>query len=337
MTVKEIAEAIGMSVRHIAEIPKKATIKSKTLTSSQLDDLVDWSLKLPFSIFGYELSSQIAAAVRRSDMEEWWRILRRYNYRSRKTIAHAKLVATKALEMNEHDDWGMEAIDWDLVVFSYHYLLINSLLSKRLEDEFKCLTEEKDELERLEEGREEFECLEKEKKRYKAIENRVKTIEGRVEFLGSIDVRRTEQERELISTALVKMLRNWREFNQTHIWTRILEFKVLTNLVAVKWEKTPREERASPKMRDYLKTLEYEASLESYSKVFPGEIAPLFNLLAIASRFGDVHLYRQRYFNLCNAGEEGRRFMDLHYLEEHPDADGDMDNFISYWRAREDH
>ena len=309
MTVEEIAEAIGMSVRHIAEIPERAATRRETLTRPQLDDLVFFSVKLPFSIAGYELSSQIAAVVRRANMEEWWRTLRRYKYRGQVAIAHARRVANTASHMSEHDDWGMEEIDWDLMVFSYHYLLIKSLLPKRFEVEPTCFGK----------GRSD------------------KVIEGRKEFLGSIDGRRTESEREIVSTALVKMLRNWRRYHQSHIWTRILEFKVLTNLVAVKWEKTPREERASSEMRDYLNSLEYVASLEHYSKEFPGEIAPLFNLLAIASRFGDTHLYEKRFLNLCNAGEEGNRFRDLDDLQSHPDADGDMDNFLDYWRRRDDH
>ena len=72
MSIPAIAGAIERTADQLRAIPRRTTTKSETLTRAQLEDLVFCRVRLPFSLSGYELNSQIAAVVRTSNMEQWW-------------------------------------------------------------------------------------------------------------------------------------------------------------------------------------------------------------------------------------------------------------------------
>ena len=304
MSIPAIAGAIERTADQLRAIPRRTTTKSETLTRAQLEDLVFCRVRLPFSLSGYELNSQIAAVVRTSNMEQWWRTLHRFRYRSEVAISTAERIASQIHAMSTDAAWTLHDTDWDMVAFAYHYLLLQSILPNRFHQDPKCFDKNL--------GRELSDKL----------------IEKRGDFLSQFHPEKTRAQQERISIALAQMLDNWRNFYQPHVWALILQYKVLNNLIAVAWERAPEKERASPELRKYIDTLKFVASLESYADHFPAEVAPRFNLLALASQFGQEELYRTRFLDLCTADS---RFYDLEFLEKHPDADGDLDKFLSYW------
>ena len=304
MTVPEIATAIQRTGEQIRAIPLRPTTKSETLTRAKLDDLVFYQVRLPFSLAGYELNSHIAAVIRASNMEQWWRTLHRFRYRGQEAIAQAASVASQVHANPVNDAQTFTPTEWDMVTFSYHYLLIQSILPGRFRQDSGCFS----------------------KPNGRILSSKI--LAQRKEFLSQFNTEKTCSQHERVSIALAKILDNWRTLHQAHVWALILQSKVLNNLVAVAWEGAPAEERASPEMKKYIDTLQYVASLGAYAKQFPAEVAPRFNLLALASRFGQEPLYRPRYLSLCDAD---RTFRDLEVLRRHPDADGDLDNFLSYW------
>ena len=305
MSIPEIAGAIERTADQLRAIPRRTTTKSETLTRAQLEDLVFCRVRLPFSLSGYELNSQIAAVVRTSNMEQWWRTLHRFRYRSEVAIHHAEYLAAQPHKMSPAGKWQLHDTDWDMVAFAYHYLLLQSTLPNRFRQDPECFNKDL--------GR----------------ELSAKRREKRSDFLSQFHPQNTHAQQGRVSIVFAQMLDDWRSFHQAHVWALILQYKVLNNLVAVAWERAPEEERASPAMRHYIDTLKFVSSQESYAALFPAEVAPRFNLLALASRFGQEPLYRPRYLDLSTADS---RFCRLEFLENHPDADGDFDNFLIYWR-----
>ena len=223
---EEIAKSIGITSKQVRNLHEDKFPKSRTVTILCLNDLVYTrvrEIRFPFSMYGYEVNSRLAAGIRHYDRrnckEEWLT----YTKRIGEALSYVKEVKVKVCGKEEtrfgakSGSWDLNQADWDNVAFCYHYFLILSWLA---------LTPENREDRDRHDIREEYDRL--------------------------------GDDGDDVTNLFVAMLRNWRYYSDSkyhadhNVWTYFLEMKLLINRVSIKWMSTPREKRNCEEMHDLI-------------------------------------------------------------------------------------
>ena len=323
----EIGESIGINRRQIRNLHTDTYRPNRTATMLRLNDLVYSKIKMknfPFSMYGYEVNSRLAEAIRHNDMKKCKKEWLTYTKRIKAVQANVEIIAKKVFGKGEVAPGGREAAwslseqDWDDVVFFYHYFTILSWLA---------LHPRNKEIEKIWDNREEFDSLRRERGSDR-------------ELMQIIDAKREhdklKEQGEIVSKLFLAMLRNWRYYGsgcyQDHnVWTYLLELRILLNRISIKWIDTPREARGSKEVLDLIDKTRYIDIHLKYSDIFPKNMAHPFNLLGTASQLRLEDRYEDFYRRLVKTD---RKFLDLERLRNDEFADGDFDNFVEYWKRR---
>ena len=302
---EEIARSIGITSKQVRNLHEDTYPKSRTVTILRLSDLVYTrvrKIRFPFSMYGYEVNSRLAAGIRHYDRinckKEWLT----YTKRIGEALSHVKEIKGKIYSKEgigfkvKSGAWNLNQADWDNAAFCYHYFLILFWLALTSENENdKDRYDIKEEYDRLKDDGDDVTCF------------------------------------------LIAMLRNWRYYSNSkhhtdhNVWTYFLELKLLINRANIQWISTPGERRNCEEMHDLVAEIKYIDIHAKYSDIFPKNMIHPFNLLGIVSRLRLENYYDDFYHRLTRTQN---KYMDLDELKNDPFADGDFDNFIEYWRKK---
>ena len=128
---------------------------------------------------------------------------------------------------------------------------------------------------------------------------------------------------------LSRRLSDWLRPHSDHLWAFFLQFQVLSNLIGLRWNQTPREKRNSEAMWKLIVASGYFELLPRYMALCPKDSAPVENALAYASRFGATE-YFAKFRDLLISARMGR---EPAYTQANG-FDDDFDNYRS-WVASE--
>lgn len=122
-----------------------------------------------------------------------------------------------------------------------------------------------------------------------------------------------------------RRLFDWLRPHSDHLWAFFLEFQVLSNLIGLRWNRTPREERNSKTLWDLILKSGYFELLPRYMALCPRDTPAVENALAYASRFGATEYFAKFRDFLVSAhmGSEPA------YTEDNG-FDDDFDNYRSW-------
>ena len=121
---------------------------------------------------------------------------------------------------------------------------------------------------------------------------------------------------------LSRRLFDWLQPHSDHLWAFFLEFQVLSNLIGLRWNNTPKEKRCSQEMRELIFASRYFELLFRYNALCPRDSAPIENALAYVSRLGEP-MYFARFRELLVVAYMGE---EPAYTEENG-FDDDFDGF----------
>lgn len=113
-------------------------------------------------------------------------------------------------------------------------------------------------------------------------------------------------------------------------WAKVLRFKVAGNRIVTAWKRTtPRNDRASEKMKEMIEKSGYREHLIAFNDLVPNDHVAPFNALAIASRFKERERYQDLLARLQRSDD---RYQDVKSITD-PDFDDDFDDFRKWYAA----
>lgn len=110
-------------------------------------------------------------------------------------------------------------------------------------------------------------------------------------------------------------------------WARLLSFRVALNAVVFQWNvASPRDTRSSPEMKAWMNEQGYRGELLLLNDIVPNDPDPVFNAVAIASRFEDRPSYEDLLVRFERAGENVDNLR----------SDDDFKDFLNWYDAKKE-
>ena len=135
----------------------------------------------------------------------------------------------------------------------------------------------------------------------------------------------TEQQEDDTFDFISHRLFDWLRPHSDHLWAFFLEFHVLSNLIGLRWNQTPSEERNSEAMWKLILKSGYFELVPRYMAVCPRDSSAVENALAYASRFGATE-YFAKFREFLISAHMGR---EPAYTKDNG-FDDDFDNYRSW-------